>query len=292
VSAHTKGFGGAGGSGGVTELRRIPLQPAAGDEHVAVLALNRPEAANSFNDAVIRELVAHLKELKETPACRALVLRGKGRHFSAGADLGWMKASAQLGYDDNIRDAKGLIDLFESLANLPMPTLAVVTGSAFGGAVGLTACCDVAIAAESARFCLSEIKLGIIPAVILPYLARKMAPGQLRRHALTGRIFDAREAERFGLVQRVAPDAELEAAVREEVNGVLAGAPTAQAAVKVLHQRIVRESLAQGPHTAEAIAALRVAPAAQAGFAAFFAKQPVPWARTLGADPVLGGSDG
>lgn len=250
-------------------------------ERIAVLSLNRADAANSFNDAVIKEMTEHLKTVARTGDCRALVLRGKGKHFSAGADLGWMKASAKLSFDDNVRDAKSLIGLFESLYHLPLPTLGVVTGSAFGGAVGLTACCDVALAAENARFCLSEIKLGLMPAVILPYLARKMQPGQLRRHALTGRLFSAQEALSMGLVQRVVPDYELDQAIREELNGFLAGSPEAQAKLKELLHRVTSESLTQGPHTAEGIAALRVSSSGQAGLQSFFDKRPAPWVKSL-----------
>ena len=269
----------------MTRATELVFKDVGGGDRIAVLSLDRPDAANSFNDAVIRELVEHLRELRASAKdCRAVILRGKGKHFSAGADLGWMKASAQLGYDENIRDAEGLIQLFEALTSLPMPTVAVVTGAAYGGAVGLTAACDVAIAAESARFSLSEVKLGLAPAVILPYLARKMLPGQLRRLALSGRPFGAAEALAFGLVQRVAPDAELESVLRDELAALLTGSPEAQAAVKQLLAEVVAGSLAQGPHTARTIAGLRVSPAGQAGLASFFDKKPAPWARTLAAD--------
>lgn len=276
--------------GSATELAWRTL-PAVGGEsgRLAVLSLNRPDAANSFNDVVIREMIDHLVAVARAKDCRALVVRGKGKHFSAGADLAWMKASAQLGYEDNIKDARNLIGLFEALCHLPVPTLAVVTGSAFGGAVGLTACCDVALASEGARFCLSEIKLGLMPAVILPYLARKLQPGQLRRLALTGRLFSATEAETFGLVQRVASDDRLEQAVREELNGFLAGSPEAQSALKELLHKVQSESLRQGPHTAEGIAGLRVSASGQAGLQSFFDKRPAPWTKTLPPEWSLDG---
>ncbi len=252
-----------------------------GHGRIAVLTLNRPEVANSFNEEIIRDLTQQLGTVAATKDCRALVLRGAGKHFSAGADLAWMKASAQLSLEGNAKDAKTLIHLFEALCHLPVPTIALVTGSAFGGAVGLAACCDVALAADNARFCLSEIRLGLLPAVILPYLARKMLPGQLRRHALTGRLFNAQEALAFGLVQRVAPEAGLQDALREELNGILAGSPEAQAALKELLHRVVSDSFKQGPHTAEAIATQRVSPSGQAGLASFFDKRPTPWSAEL-----------
>jgi methylglutaconyl-CoA hydratase len=275
-----------------TELKFVALAPAgksatgpAPAPVVALLELCRPAAANAFDDVMIHELVAQLRTVAATPGCRALVLSGRGRHFSAGADLAWMRASAQLSYDDNVRDAARLIELFETLAGLPLPTLAVVRGSAFGGAVGLTACCDVAIAAESARFCLSEIKLGLLPAVILPYLARKLRPGTLRRLALTGRVFTAADALAAGLIERAVPEAALEDAARDELSGFLQGAPAAQAALKALLHRVVADSSRQDQYTAEAIAAARTGVSGQAGLAAFFAKAPAPW--SLALDPAL-----
>lgn len=251
---------------------------------IAVLSLSRPDAANSFNAAVISECVAHLKTVAGTKDVRALVLRGKGKHFSAGADLAWMKASAALSYQDNLKDSGHLTELFESLAQVNVPTIAAVHGSAFGGAVGLTACCDIAIATMGARFALSEVKLGLAPAVIMPYLARKMRPGALRRYALTGKIFSADEALAAGLVERVVPEADLDAAVRDELNAILAGSLEAQAATKALLARVIREGHQQAPHTAETIARLRTSPSGQAGLKSFFDKQPAPWAATLPAD--------
>lgn len=270
-------------SGTATELRFRAL-PGERGETVALLALNRPDAANAFNDAVIKEAVAALAAVRVRPGCRALILRGNGKHFSAGADLAWMKASANLSREDNERDAHGLIELFESLATLPLPTIGLVHGSAFGGAVGLTACCDIAIATRSARFCLSEIRLGLMPAVIVPYLARKMRPGDLRRLALTARPFGADEALAAGLVQQVVLDDELAKAAQSELELLLQGAPEAQAELKQLLQHVVQDSLKQGAHTARGIAKLRAGPTGQAGLSAFFDKKPAPWAVKLGPD--------
>lgn len=265
------------------ELRFRQLPEAPGS-HIAVLSLNRPDAANAFNDAVIHGAVQAIAEVRRRPGCRALVIRGKGKHFSAGADLAWMQASAQLTLEENRRDAHNLTELFESLANLPIPTLALIHGSAYGGAVGLAACCDITIATRSARFCLSEVRLGLLPAVILPYLARKMRLGDLRRLALTARPFDAEEALRSGLVQQVVDEAELNNAARSELALLLAAAPEAQAELKVLLKQVVEDSLKQGAHTVEAIAKLRAGATGQAGLNAFFSKQAAPWVVTLGAD--------
>lgn len=266
-----------------TSLDLRSLLPGKADR-VAVLALDRPTAANAFNDAVMRECIEHLETIAKTADVRALILRGKGKHFSAGADLGWMKASAKLSYAANVKDAGALTALFEALVNMEIPTIAVVSGSAFGGAVGLTACCDYAIGTESAKFSLSEVKLGLAPAVIMPYLARKMRQGSLRRLALTGKLFDAREALSAGLLERVVADAELTATVREEIGLLLAGSPAAQSETKSLLNRVMQDGCKQGSHTAEAIAKLRTSPAGQAGLTAFFDKQPAPWASTLAPD--------
>jgi methylglutaconyl-CoA hydratase len=273
-----------------TELRFLAI-PGGGS--VAELALNRPDAANAFNAAMIRELIAHIDAVGQAARrgeCRALLLRGRGKHFSAGADLAWMQAAAKLTYEGNIQDAEQLTHLFEGLVNLPVPTLAVATGAVYGGAVGLVAACDWAVAAGSAKFCLSEVKLGLLPAVILPYLARKMRPGQLRRHGLSGRIFTAVEAAEYGLVEVVADEPALAATVRAELGTLLQAGPEAQAAFKALHHYVQQDGGKQGEHTAAAIAKARTSAAGQAGLAAFFAKTPPPWVRRLGDD--WGGNGG
>lgn len=262
-----------------TELRWLQL-PAT-SESIAELALNRPDAANAFNADMIRELRVHIDTVAHTAGCRALILRGRGRHFSAGADLVWMQAAARLSYEGNVEDAEQLQHLFEGLTALPMPTIALATGAVYGGAVGLIAACDIAIASRSARFCLSEVKLGLLPAVILPYLARKMRPGQLRRHALSARIFSASEALEFGLVESLCDESELEETLRLELETLLQGGLEAQTALKLLHQEVVADSFKQGASTTTAIAKARTSISGQAGLAAFFAKTPAPWVRSL-----------
>ena len=266
----------------LTELRFVKAH-ADRPDLIGVLSLNRPDAANALNAEMLQALAAQLQAATANEHCRALVLRGHGKHFSAGADLDWMRAAAELDVAGNLRDAKILTKVFEALANLPMPTLALVHGSAFGGAVGLAACCDIVIASATARFCLSEVKLGLMPAVIMPYLARKMSPGQLRRHALNAKVFSGADAYDYGLVQRVTAEGDVggEVALREELNALLQGSPTAQKAIKALHDRIVADSLKQAPYTAEGIATLRVSASGQAGLKAFFAQQATPWAMTL-----------
>lgn len=263
-----------------TQLKRVATTAGRSD-FVAVLTLSRPEVANALSATLITELTSHLNALATDSNCRALVLRGSGKHFCAGADLGWMKEAAKLDYEGNVRDSEQLIQLFEALANLPFPSVACVHGSAFGGAVGLAAACDVVLAIEGARFCLSEVKLGLIPAVILPYLVRKVAPGSLRYWAVSGRLISTSEALVAGLVQRVVAPSELDKAMVEELNALMQAAPEAQTAVKSLLRDVIASGAEQGPYTAAAIAKARVSRSGQAGLAAFFAKSAPSWAIQL-----------
>lgn len=269
----------------MTQATTLVFKPVTDDspDTVAILTLSRPEAANAFNAAVISELTTQFARISGRADVRCLVLRGHGKHFSAGADLQWMKAAAKLTYADNLSDAARLAAMFEGLANLKIPTIALVNGSAFGGAVGLIAACDIAIAASDAKFALSEVKLGLLPAVILPYLARRMQPASLRRLALTGRPFTASEALASGLVVRVVPADDLEYAGREELAAVLAGSPIAQGEFKSLFAILSQQGFAQGKETSESIARLRTSLSGQEGLSAFFEKKPAPWVRELPA---------
>ncbi len=246
-------------------------------DSIGILSIARPDAANAFSAAVMQELTDHLAKLKTTAHLRAVVLRGKGKHFSAGADLNWMKASAALSKPENEADARKLTLLFESLYQLPVPTIAAVTGAAYGGAVGLTAACDYAVATTSAKFCLSEVKLGLLPAVILPYLARKISSGQLRRLSLSARVFNANEALNVGLVQRVCADTELEQVLKDEISQILSCSPEAQKELKILQHKLMLKSFAQNEDTVEAIAKIRTSDSAQAGLKAFFEETATPW---------------
>jgi len=271
-------------------LRFVPtdLTPGDGDaaerEHpheIAVLTLARPESANALSVTMLEELARAAALVERRDSVRAVVIHGEGKHFSAGADLAWMKESAALDFMANVADAERLLHAFEAIATLSVPTLAVVHGAAYGGAVGLVAACDFAIALDSARFCLSEIKLGLIPAVITPYLARRIPHGELRRLALGARIFDGQEAREVHLVQRVVSADQRDQCIREELGALLQGARGAQSSFKRLLDTVVSENYAQGGYTARAIAAARTGAEGQAGLAAFFAKQPAPWTTQL-----------
>ena len=218
-------------------------------------------------------------------ACRALVVRAKGKHFSGGADLEWMRKSATLTFEENQAEARNLSGLFAALAGIPTPTVALVQGAVYGGAVGLVSCCDWAIAQDDAKFSLSEVRVGLLPATILPYLSRKMPAGQLRRYGLSARPFGAKDALDAGLVQRVVSAGEMDQAVREELSAVLVGEPRAQRTFKALHQQMQKGPSGfweeQQKQMVKSIAEARVGEGGQKGLKAFFEKKPADWVVNL-----------
>nr|WP_312508117.1 enoyl-CoA hydratase-related protein [Pseudomonas luteola] len=247
---------------------------------VATLWLNRPEKNNAFNAEVIAELIHALEAIGANEAIRFLILRGQGRHFSAGADLAWMQASATLSLKENHDDAQRLSLLMETLHALPQPTLAVVQGAAFGGALGLIACCDMAIGSQDAVFCLSEVRIGLAPAVISPYVVRAIGERATRRYALTAERFSSGRAQALGLLDETYPADQLEAAVNEWKNNLLLNSPAALKACKsLLHQVGTAANLddALKGYTQHFIASLRVSPEAQEGLGAFLEKRMPSW---------------
>lgn len=258
--------------------------PGSKSESIAILSLNRPEAANAFNADIIEQMTAALGKVAKDKNCRAMILRGRGKHFCAGADLGWMQHAATLDFRNNLAESKDLTRMFEALYHLPVPTIGIAHGSIFGGAVGLIACCDITIAIDDAKFCLSEVKLGLLPAIILPYVARRMQTGPLRRYGLTGRLFGATQAKDYGLIDLVCANAQLPQILRDELTAILAGGPKAQAQLKLLHRDLISQGLVQMERTAATISHARTGDEGQAGLTAFFAKKPSPWTRTLPAD--------
>ena len=241
------------------------------------LTLNRPEHANAFDEQLISELIDALDHLATLQDCRVLVLQATGKHFSGGADLNWMQRQAQMSAADNLNDARQLALLMQRLDNFPRPTVALIQGAAFGGALGLICCCDIVLAHHSARFCLSEVKLGLIPAVISPYVNRSIGMRQLRRYALTAEQVSAHEALALGLVHQLADD--LHHSEQLLLKALLKGSPQAQMRCKQLLAQIDQQPLTNelAEHTAQAIAAARSSNDAQAGIAAFFEKRPPAW---------------
>ncbi|MDF4003478.1 enoyl-CoA hydratase-related protein [Luteibacter sp. PPL552] len=248
---------------------------------VAHLTMSRPEVHNAFDDALIAELTAAIDELDRDDAVRAVVLTGAGASFSAGADLNWMRGMAGASEEENREDSLRLARLMRRLQFLSKPTVARVNGAALGGGVGLVACCDIAIAAESAKFALSEVKLGLVPAVISPYVIASIGLRQARRLFVTGEIVDAPAARSMGLVHEVVPADGLDAAVDTVLDLLGKGGPVAQGEAK-------RLALAMGGMTdtgmasvdtenAALIARLRVSPEGQDGLTAFLSKNRPSW---------------
>jgi methylglutaconyl-CoA hydratase len=246
---------------------------------VALIALNRPEVHNAFDETLIAELTEALQALEDDPDVRAVVMLGMGRSFCAGADLNWMRRMASYGNAENLADARGLARLLSTLANLSKPTIARVHGNAFGGGVGLVACCDFAIAAQQAEFAFSEGKLGLIPATIGPYVVEAIGARHARRYFVTAERFTAAEAYRIGLVHDIAPLEELDARINDVLGALLLAGPRAQAEVKSLVRTIAHRPVDAGviEATARHIAAVRASPEGREGIAAFLAKRPAAW---------------
>ena len=246
---------------------------------VARLRMDRPEVHNAFDDRLVAALVRALESLAAADDVRIVVLEGSGASFSAGADLNWMRGMAAASEQDNREDASALARLMRALDELPKPTIARVHGAAFGGGVGLVACCDIAIGTPDSKFGLTESKLGLLPAVISPYVIAAMGARQARRYFATAEIFGADEALRIGLLHQVVATADLDGAVQRQVDHLLKAGPGAAAAAKSLVRRVAAggESRAIDAANADLIATLRVSAEGQEGLAAFLEKRKPAW---------------
>jgi methylglutaconyl-CoA hydratase len=250
---------------------------------IVTLTLNRPEARNALSRALVDEITGALGVLAEDAGVRAIVLTGCGGIFCAGADIGEMRASGAATPEQNESDAQRFATMLERLERQPQPTIAVVNGAAYGGAVGLIAACDVALAARSARLALSEVRLGLVPAMISPYVIRAIGARQARRWFLTGEAMDAGTAARIGLVHEVTDDAQLAQAASELADALLAGGPSAQGEIKRLIRHVTgREQAADGSmraDTARWIARIRAGDEAREGLTAFLERRKPGWVR-------------
>ncbi|HTO90833.1 MAG TPA: enoyl-CoA hydratase-related protein [Candidatus Sulfotelmatobacter sp.] len=245
---------------------------------VARLWLNRPEVHNALSPELCAALDQALHELGHDDAVRVIVLGGRGPSFCAGADLAAMKASAAASFDFNLAEAQKLGGMFAALADCPKPLVARIHGSVFGGGVGLACACDVSVASEDARFGLTEVRLGILPALISPYVIRRLGDARARELMLTGERFDARTALEYRMIQRLVPAGELDAAVEERVSELLKGAPHAQARIKMLLE-LWADSTWEEYRAAlpRALAEVRSGDEARDGLASFFEKRKPGW---------------
>ncbi|HET6553065.1 MAG TPA: enoyl-CoA hydratase/isomerase family protein [Dyella sp.] len=252
-------------------------------DHAGVrrITMNRPQVHNAFDDALIAELTAALIEAGKDDAVRAVVLTGEGASFSAGADLNWMRGMAAASEADNREDSLRLARLMRTLQYLPKPTIARVNGAAYGGGVGLIACCDIAIGVDSARFGLTEVKLGLVPAVISPYVIHAIGLRHARRLFLTGELFDAATARQIGLLHHCVAADQLDEAVDGSLALLAKAGPIAQTQAKQLALRMAGATEAEAEKldhdNAALIARLRVSDEGQEGLGAFLGKRSPRW---------------
>jgi methylglutaconyl-CoA hydratase len=246
---------------------------------VASVTLNRPQLHNAFDDALIAELTVVLEAYGSDPQTRAVVLRGAGKSFSAGADLDWMRRMSGYSFEENVVDAEGLARLMYTLDRLPKPVIGVVQGAAYGGGAGLAAACDIVIASEQANFCFSEVKLGIIPSAISPYVVAAIGRRHARRYFVTAEVISAARAREIGLVHEVAPPDGLDAAVEAMLKAIFQGAPVAQAEAKDLVFLVADKPVdaALIAETGRRIAARRASAEGKEGIGAFLAKREPAW---------------
>ena len=248
-------------------------------DRVAHIILNRPELHNAFNSEMITEMASAFKRIGAEESVRVIVLTGRGKSFCAGADLNWMREIIHYSYEQNLEESMQVAALLHRIYFLPKPTIAMVNGTAIGGGTGFLSVCDIAIASEEAKFGLSEVKIGLIPAAIGPYVIRKIGESKAREYFLTGRRITAKKAMEIGLVNDVVAHAQLQEKTDEIVDLFLSSGPEAIAKCKELIFRVPHMSFEEAiPYTAEMIANLRASEEGQEGMAAFLEKRRPHWA--------------
>mgnify|MGYP003583850262 FL=1 len=257
-------------------MKHLLLNTAGG---TTTVTLNRPDVRNAFNDEVITELTAVLLELGKRPEVRCVVLAGNGPAFCAGADLNWMKRMADYTREENLEDAGALARMLEVLYKIPKPTIARVHGDAYAGGVGLVAACDIAVAADTVNFCLSEAKLGLLPATISPYVIRAMGARAAHRWFLTAERFSAAEAHRIGFVHEVVAADQLDAKVGEIAQALVNAGPEAVKACKQLVHDVAEREITAGliRRTVEGIAHIRASDEGREGVRSFLEKRKPNW---------------
>ena len=249
-------------------------------DNLGIVWLNRPEKHNAFNEIMIAELTDCFNSIKGLDNIRMIILRGKGKSFCAGADLNYMKGISAFGYEENFNDGKKLAWLFETIYRCPKPTLAVIHGAAFGGANGLLAACDIVIAEENTTFAFSEVKIGIAPATIGPYVLKRTGEFAGKDLMMTGRRFKGLEAEKAGLVNRAVNVDVLEEVLEEYIKEIMSAAPKAVMATKEMIYKVINEDeLKTTDFTADLIAQLRASDEGQEGMAAFLEKRKPNWVK-------------
>ena len=258
----------------MTQAIRISAQGG-----IATVVLSRPDVRNAFNDEVIAELSQAFIQLGDDPQVRAIVLMAEGPAFCAGADLNWMRRMADYSREENEQDAEKLAFMLRTIYECPKPTIARVQGDVYAGGMGLVACCDMAVSVDTANYCLSEVKLGLIPATIGPYVIRAMGPRASHRYFLTAERFSAAEARRIGFVHEVVPADQLDATVSTWVQALLAASPNAIKECKKLVQYVADRDITRLliDHTVKAIADIRASDEGREGVQSFLQKRKPSW---------------
>lgn len=245
---------------------------------VAEVRLNRPDVRNAFNAELIAALTSAFGDLGNDPSVRAIVLSGDGKVFCGGADISWMRASLDLSFEENVADAQAMSDMFRAIDGCKKPVIGKIHGAALGGGAGLAAVCDIVVASADAIFGFTEVKLGIIPAVISPFVLRKIGISNARALFLTGERFDAKRAMHIGLVHEVVVADTLDVCIERITNEIASAGPQAVAAAKALVPRVAEATYADSRDiTANAIAAARTAPEGQEGLRAFLERRKAGW---------------
>lgn len=257
----------------------LAIQYQLDERGVVTITLNRPEIHNAFDDTVIAALTNAFTHAANDPAVRVVVLAANGKSFCAGGDLNWMRRMAGYNYDENLRDSNALADMLRTLNFLPKPTIARVQGAAYGGGVGLVACCDIAVASSNSAFCLSEVKVGLIPATIGPYVVQAIGQRAARRYFTTAELISANTAHVLGLVSELVEPKELEAHVANIVTNLLRNGPNAIAEAKRLVLDIAGREIdaAMIADTSERIAQTRGSDEGREGLSAFLEKRKPNW---------------
>jgi methylglutaconyl-CoA hydratase len=250
------------------------------DDSVGILTLNKAERHNAFDELLVDEVTSGLLELEADPQVRVVVLSASGKNFCAGADLNWVRRAASCSTSENLRDARELARLLATLNEFSKPTIARVQGPAYGAGLGLIAACDIAVATYDTLFALTEVKLGLIPAVVCPYVVAAIGERQARRYLLSAERFSAAEAYRIGLVHEIVPgDEQLDEAIGEIIDNLLKNGPQAQAECKALIRLVAGQPIdeAIGEETAQRITQVRASAEGQEGLAAFLEKRKPNW---------------
>ncbi|NVJ52033.1 MAG: enoyl-CoA hydratase/isomerase family protein [Gammaproteobacteria bacterium] len=261
----------------MSEEKSLKLEVTA--EGAGIITMNRPDVHNAFDEKLIKDLTKALQKLQSHDRVRVVVLQAEGKSFSAGADLNWMRKMADYSWSENYQDSLALATLMQTLSQLKKPTIGLVQGAAFGGGVGLVAACDIVLASDQAKFCLSEVKLGLIPAVISPYVIKAIGARQANRYFISAEIFTAQAAQTIGLVHEVIANDSFKEHAQNYIQAVLKNGPLAIQAAKDLIQFVERHPIDEEliRETAQKIADTRASAEGKEGVSAFLEKRDPNW---------------